>query len=278
MRTISITSKDIVNNKNAHLRYQFPAGSVFKNKQIGLASLSMFFSYHTISQKKNNNKFQYNWDGTDYTVTIPDLIASIETINNVFQFAMRQNNHYEVDANGNSVYFMEMIADVTRNSVTIITKKVPTASTTTHPSGSNTHFTYPSNEFMPVVKMISTNSFNKIIGYSNTFSTNNTLANNHTANSSTSPIINPDANLIVEITNGIVNNEYSNPQGIIHAFNVFASIGSQITTAPQEIAFLDIADGEHGFIDLQIKNASTLQLLDLLDPEVNILLLIKDKD
>ena len=177
------------------------------------------------------------------------MIASIETINNVFQFAMRQNNHYEVDANGNSIYFMEMIADVTRNSVTIITKKVPTASTTTHPSGSNTHFTYPSNEFMPIVKMISTNSFNKIIGYSNTFSTNNTLANNHTANSSTSPIINPDANLIVEITNGIVNNEYSNPQGIIHAFNVFASIGSQITTAPQEIAFLDIADGEHGFIE-----------------------------
>jgi hypothetical protein len=68
---------------------------------------------------------------------------------------MRTNNHYEVNADGDSVYFMEFIANATRNSVTIITKKVPTSSTTTNPSGSNSHFTYPSSEFMPVVKMIS---------------------------------------------------------------------------------------------------------------------------
>ena len=277
MRTISITSKDIVNNKNAHLRYQFPAGSVFKNKQIGLASLSMFFSYHTISQKKNNNKFQYICDGTTYDVTIPDLIASIETINNAFQFTMRTNNHYEVNADGDSVYFMEFIADATRNSVTIITKKVPTSSTTTNPSGSNSHFTYPSSEFMPVVKMISSNNFHKIIGYENTFQSSSTLANTQTVNSSTSPIVNPDSQLIVEITNGIINNEYANPQGIIHSFFIFSSIGSLIETKPNEVAFVDIQDGEHTGIDIQIKNAATLELLDLLDPEVNILLLIKDK-
>ena len=277
MRTISITSSNIVNNKNAHLRYNFPSGSVFKNKQIGLASLSMFFSYHTISQKKNNNKFQYIWDGTTYDVTIPDLIASIETINNAFQFTMRTNNHYEVNADGDSVYFMEFIADATRNSVTIITKKVPTSSTTTNPSGSNSHFTYPSSEFMPVVKMISSNNFHKIIGYENTFQSSSTLANTQTVNSSTSPIVNPDSQLIVEITNGIINNEYANPQGIIHSFFIFSSIGSLIETKPNEVAFVDIQDGEHTFIDIQIKNAATLELLDLLDPEVNILLLIKDK-
>lgn len=44
MKTISITTKDITSTKSNQFRYEFPSDVSLTNKEIGLASLSMFYS------------------------------------------------------------------------------------------------------------------------------------------------------------------------------------------------------------------------------------------
>ena len=221
MKTIAFSQKHIFNNQNASFRYTFPYEIEFKNQEIGLASISIFYSFYNISSAKNNNKFQYEWyDNTNnqmetFDVEFPDLIAEVSTLNNYFQYVMRSNNHYLNDANGNAVYFAEMIVDTSRFAISIITKEVPTAFSTLYPSTDNTHFTLPSQSFNPVVKMIATNKFHKLIGYTNTFATLSTAQTTRTHFSSTAPILNDDSNLIVTITNGIIDNPYAENAGII---------------------------------------------------------------
>jgi hypothetical protein len=124
--------------------------------------------------------------------------------------------------------------------------------------------------------MIATNKFHKLIGYTNTFATLSTAQTTRTHFSSTAPILNDDSNLIVTITNGIIDNPYAENAGIIYSFPIFASAGSQILSKPNEIAFIPLRNQRTNFIDLSIRNADTGDLIQLLDPEIAITLLIRD--
>jgi hypothetical protein len=283
MKTIAFSQKHIFNNQNASLRYEFPYEMEFTNQEIGLASLSLFYSFYNISAAKNNNVFQYEWYNNStssmqtFDVIFPDLIAEVSTLNNYFQYVMRNNGHYLNGANGNIHYFAELIVDTSRFAISIITKEVPTAFSTLYPSADNTHFTLPSAAFNPVVKMVASSNFYKLIGYTNTFATSSTAQTTRTHFSSTAPILNDDANLTVSITNGLVDNPYAAESGIIHSFPVFAQAGAQILSKPNEIAFLDLRNTRTNFIDVQIRNADTGALLQLLDPEISIMLLVRNK-
>jgi hypothetical protein len=283
MKTLAFSQKHIFGTQNAFLRYTFPNEIEFRNQEIGLASISIFYSFYNISAAKNNNKFQYEWYNNStssmqtFDVEYPDLIAEVSTLNNYFQYVMRNNGHYLNDANGNIVYFAELIVDTSRFAISIITKEVPTAFSTLYPSADNTHITLPTAAFNPVVKMIATSNFHKLIGYTNSFATLSTAQSTRTHFSSTAPILNDDANLIVSITNGLVDNPYAIETGVIYSFPVFAQPGAQILSKPNEIAFLDLRNMRTNFIDIQIRNANTGDLIKLLDPEVSIMLLIRDK-
>ena len=78
MRTIAISSKAIQpNSNNSTFHYAFPQSVVFKNQEIALSSLTMFNSVYNISSALNNNKFQYVWNSTLYTLTLPDGIYEV---------------------------------------------------------------------------------------------------------------------------------------------------------------------------------------------------------
>ena len=110
MRTIAISSKDIQpNSNNSTFHYVFPQSVVFKNQEIALSSLTMFNSVYNISSALNNNKFQYIWSSTTYTLTLPDGIYEVSDINAYLLFSMKANNHYLVDLNDKEVYFLEFI-------------------------------------------------------------------------------------------------------------------------------------------------------------------------
>ena len=117
MKTIAFSSNHILNNQNANLRYEFPNEIEFKDQEIGLASISIFYSFYNISQDRNNNTFQYEWYNNNtsqmetFDVVYPDLIAEVSTLNNYFQYVMKSNGHYLNDANGNIAYFAEMVVD-----------------------------------------------------------------------------------------------------------------------------------------------------------------------
>ena len=280
MKTISITTKHIQSTKNSFLRYNFPNNVNLHNHQIGLASLSMFYSFYNISSRKNNNIFQYVWYGVTYDVLLPDLLADllaeVSDINNYLQFVFRSRNHYMNDANNNPVYFVQMILDTARYAVAIITSQVPTAFSTTYPSATNSHFTLPITSFVPVVKMVNSSRFNELIGFTNNFQTSNALANTHTALSSKAPILNPDANVIVVISN-MIDNQYASPNGVIHSFGISSNIGQQILEKPSQISYNDILPSNYDHIDIRLLNADTLEEIEVIDPEISIMLLIKEK-
>jgi len=73
-----------------------------------------------ISAANDNNTFQYVWiDGTTYTVTIPDGVYDITSLNQVFQTAQIKNNTYFIGTNNSKITLMNISYD-TRNNATVI--------------------------------------------------------------------------------------------------------------------------------------------------------------
>ena len=276
MRTIAISSKDIQpNSNNSTFHYVFPQSVIFKNQEIALSSLTMFNSVYNISNALNNNKFQYIWNSTPYTLTSPDGIYEIVDINAYLLFSMKSNNHYLVDSNDKEVYFLEFILNVNRYGVNIISYSVPTAASTTYPASKNTHFSFPGSSFNPQIQMVANNDFYKLIGYASNFASSATAAPSTTYLSSTSPIMNPNSNLLVSLS--CVQNPYSNPTNIIYAFGMTSSAGQIQREQPNELAYNEILGGSYSFIDIKILNADTLTPVSIVDPEISIMLIIRDK-
>ena len=126
--------------------------------------------------------------------------------------------------------------------------------------------------------MVANTNFHTLIGFASDYATNvsGLTSTSKTDLSTTSPILNPDANLIVVLDN-LIDNPYSNPNGILHSFGINVSPSSQIVERPSQIAFVDILDGSYKTLALRILNADTLQDVSIQDPEISIMLLIKDK-
>jgi len=274
MRTIALSTKHIINANNSEYSYKFPSTAELTTRnQIGLSSLSIFYSWDNISAKKNNNKFQYVWNGTTKTLTIPDGQFSVSAINKFLQFEFIKNNHYLVNSNGDYVYFGEFLLNTTSYSVDIITYEVPASANSTYPAGSNTHFTFSGTTFNPVIKMASLGDFNKIIGYTNTFASSAVAQSSRTYSSSTAPILNPDSNIVVSI-NGIINNPFSSPNSIVYSFGVSSGIGQQILEKPSQITMNTITAGSYSNLDVRLLNADTLLPLEIKDPEISICFVI----
>ena len=273
MRTIAISTKHITNSNNSEYSYPFPSTAELTTKnQIGLSSLSVFYSWNNISAKKNNNKFQYVWNGTTKTLTIPDGQYEISALNKFLQFQFIANNHYLINSNGDYVYFAEFLLNTTEYGVNIITYEVPASASTTYPAASNTHFTFSGTTFNPVIQTV-LGDFHKIIGYTNTFTSSAVAQTSRTYSSSTAPIINPDANCVVSC-NGIINNPFSSPNSIIYSFGVSSSIGSQILEKPSQITMNSITAGSYNSLDVRLLNADTLLPLEIKDPEISICFVI----
>jgi len=279
MRTIAFSTKHITNASNNQFRYKFPRDIDLTNKQIGLASLSIYYSFFNISAAKQNNKVSYLWNGTTYTITFPDMIAEVSDLQAFMFFKFRESNHYLNDINGNPVYPIELFVDTARYAIVIVVRAIPAAANAVYPAAFNTHISFPSIAFVPKLIMVSNNHFHKLIGYASDYDTGTHDAASvptSTSFSSVSPLLNPDANLMVNINN-IINNPYADPNGIIHAFGVNVSPGSQLVERQNEIAFVDVVSGKYDHIDMRIMNADTLADVLIRDPEINILLIIRDK-
>ena len=123
--------------------------------------------------------------------------------------------------------------------------------------------------------MVANNDFFKLIGYASNFVTSATAAASTTYLSSTSPIMNPNSNLLVSLS--CVQNPYSNPTNIIYAFGMTSSAGEIQSEQPNELAYNEILGGSYEFINIKILNADTLTPVSIVDPEISIMLIIRDK-
>jgi len=93
--------------------------------------------------------------------------------------------------------------------------------------------------------------------------------------SNVSPNVQPNSSVYVSISN--INNPYSQPSSIIYSLSPSVAIGELIIETPPNFMWNKLIDGTYNELRLQFLGLD-LQPLQLNDPNMTILLTVKDKD
>jgi hypothetical protein len=284
---ISINQNNVVaNSNNSTYTYNFQGTAVFSNHEIAIHSISMYYSWVNISATLQNNTFSYTWTVgttvTTYTIIIPDGLYELETLNSLFQFNMIQNGTYLINALGKNVYYAEFLITPSLYKFQINTFPVPTSlpsgwsQPTANTSAGYVAFPgYPTQTRNPVVTIPS--AFNVTMGFASGFATaaNIGVGTNLTYNSTITPQIQPSPNALVGCS--LVSNKYSTPSSLL--YSVFPQVGlAQLIVAnPNEYSYVDVNKGNYNNITIQFMSSSTYQPLQLLDSNLTIMILIREK-
>lgn len=304
--TIVLNKSNIINSQNNTLVYKFPNSVNFSNNEIAVQSVKLFYSWENINDTPlGNNNFTYTWYGsagaTIVNVVIPNGLYEIEQINSYLQFIMIQNGHFLINAANQNVYFAEFVLSPTRYAVQINTYPVPistgwtlNASTGQYTGNAGTLYAgwttplansqagsaawqgFYSQVYNPVVAMVSTNNFNNVIGYSNTFSTALNLGTNTILSylSSTAPNVQPNSVAYIAISN--IANPYANPSSILYSISPDVAFGELISSIPPQFCWTSLLQGTYNQLRVQLLG-NDFQPLTILDPVMTIMLSIRDK-
>jgi hypothetical protein len=283
----------VPDGQNNKLIYNFPNSVNLKDKYIAVSSVSMYYSWFNITSAFSNNTFSYTWTAgtttTTYTITIPDGLYQIVDINSYIQFICIKNATYWT-ISGVNYYPFEMLINAPIYAIQINTYLIPTSlpSGATIPTGfpgwptttQNSVITIPSN-------------FNNVIGFTAGFTTYNNIGNpsglpvetNYVSkNQSTgtisytstlSPQLQQNNNVLFSISN--INNPYAQPSSIIYSLNPNVAVGEQIIDRPPNFMWNKLIDGTYNQLRLTLLGTN-LQPLLINDPNMTILLTIRDKD
>lgn len=285
MRTIIINGNNVVpNTLNDTYNYQFPSGAVaFKNDQIAVASISMYFSWFNITSattqsQYNNNVYQYTWynnaGASTFTVTMPDGYYEIEDLNAYLQYTLVQNGQYLVDANGDFVYYLEIVVNPTYYGTQINAYPIPTALPLgwTNPAG----MTFPVVASTPQLTVLSTNNFGTVIGFNPGTYPPAPQITNYSVLSQNTPQISPINSLLM--TCNILDNPYANPKTLLYSFNPAGTqFGALINIQVPQFSFVDIYDGQYTDFTIQFYDQN-LRRIYINDPNIVILLVIGKKE
>lgn len=287
MNTIVLNSSNILaGSNNSTLVYNFPNSVTFDSHQIAVQSVSMYYSWTNINNiTLQNNVFTYTWvvagTTTTYTVTIPTGLYEISDINSYLQFVFIQNGHYLINATGKYIYYAELLVNPSQYSINIITYPVPTSL----PSGWSVPVAnpqtgalawpgFPTTFFNPRITIPA--NFNLIVGYAAGFTTSQNTGVNTvlTFNSSVSPQVAPNPNCLITVSN--ISNIYASPSSVIFNINANVGFGELIISQPSEYAFNDLIKGTVNSLFIRLIGANG-NSLNILDPNITILLLIRKK-
>ena len=282
MKTIILTQKNVVpSTDNTVLEYQLPGGGVDikEGTMIALSSISMYYSTPNISLSYNNNTFSYKWvDGITYPVTVVDGFYEISNLNDYLHQTLLNNKHYLVEVStGKFVWFLTLAVNTSTYKIDVVAYPMnqvlyPPASYTL-PSGAT--WTNPAVVGTNPQLIVSANAFRDIIGFSaGTFPASQVGGVTTTTSSTAIPQVSPLSSYLVKCS--LVNNNYSIPNSLIYSFPPSGSFGAQFIVAPNEMSFIDCQVGYYNSLTVTITDQSDRHVV-ILDPNINILLVIHDK-
>jgi hypothetical protein len=283
MKTIILNSSNIdAGSNNTQLTYKFPVGGVaFKDEEIAVSQLSIYYSWFNINASLyNNNSYTYTWiDGTTHTITMPDGFYTVSTLNFYLQDQMLQNLHYYTDSGGDIVYFLEWEINVSRYGVQLNAYPVPTPATATSlgytlPAGA-TWGALPLVASTPQLTILATNNFKDIVGFNAGTYPPVVQSTNYSKLSDYIPQVSPVNSIVM--TCNLINNPLSNPSKLLYSFTpANASFGELITIQPPEYTWNEISNGYYTQITINMLDQN-LNPIQILDPQMVILLSIKKK-
>ena len=296
MFVIVMNGTNIVQDgSNNKLVYKFPSSVVFKDKYIAVSSISMYYSWFNITSGYGNNTFTYTWTSgsttTTYSVVIPDGLWDITAINNFIQYTCLANGTYW-SISGTNYYPFELLVNANRYAIQLVTYYIWTAGTA--PSGASTPSAgWPTTSFNSVVTFPS--AFNAIVGYTAGFASANNVggattfptatvstnyASKNSANtisylSNLAPQVQPYSSVLFSLSN--INNPYTQPSSIIYSLNSNVGVGELISEKPPNFMWNRLVDGTYNELRLTFLSPTLLPLT-INDPNMTILLTIRDKD
>jgi hypothetical protein len=248
-------------------KYKFPQGSVtFKDHEVALAGMSIYYSWYNISAEKRNNQFSYIWNAdtaVTYNVTIPDGNYTFEELYTYFQFAFIQNKTYMIDGSGNYVYFIELLFNSTKNLMEVIcyplptvlgTYSIPVGATWTLGSGETPQLIIPSytKSYTSYGQLLlSGSSFGSTIGFvSGTYPSSPQLSIYNVLGTMTDALYPVNS---MNINCSLLYNTLSVPTTSLYTFPVSNyKYGELITVAPVELIYVPVKDGSYWEFEIKL--------------------------
>lgn len=282
MPTITLNSTNISNAPiNNRLTYKFQnGGASFKNNDIALANLSLYYSWFNISQQfYQNTTFQYIWyDGLTYTVTIPDGQYSVVALNNYFRSVMVTNNHYLINvSSGNFVYYMQLEENPTFYAIQFnaFLSPLPATIPATYVYPVGALWTVPVVPTTPqiIIQTAPPSNFKNIVGFNaGTYPTTPSLVT-YSKISDYTPEVEPISSLNVVCS--FLSNPFSSIKILYSCGVPSVSFGQQINITPPNFIWNKITDGIFQTFTIEILDQNNFPI-GIHDPQINIVLNIKE--
>lgn len=243
--------------------FNFNGTKLLKDVKTAVISCSLFYSWFNVTDAFNNRTYQLihptSVGTTTLTITMPNGYYTISQLNTYLQSQLIANGLYLVNSSGQFVYYAEIIENSTRYAIQLNTYPVPTALPAgwTNPGG----MTFPAVSTTPQFVILSTNNFRTLIGVNAGTYPSPASATVYSKLSDVTPKTTPVEQVIVRCN--LVQNNISNPNDIIYAFNASGvGFGNLITSSPNQYNYLDVNEGYYNAIEIsfvdQDYNAITL--------------------
>ena len=277
--TVILNSTNVVpNSNNSKFVYKFDKAQSFKNSEIALSSIQLYYSWYNINSfLYNNNTFQYRWFNSSgvlnqtITVVIPDGFYDINSLNTYFQGVLLQNGHYTTVGNLNTFYF-ELVENPTYYAIQLNVIPVP-ALGSTNPTRGSTSWQYPTVATTPQFIVLSTNNFKNIIGYNAISYPETPSSIQQKFLSQNCPVITPVSSVAVRCN--LAKNVLSNPSDFLYCFTQgMSGFGDLIDIHPSNLNWTSINDGN--FTELVVSfTDQNFNPIRLIDNQLIIVLLIR---
>ena len=239
------------------LNFPFPYAST--GEQIALANLFINYSWFNITSAYGNNTCAYIFNGTSYPVTFTNGFYQASDISGYIQNVMFNNGHYLVDNNGNTIYYLSLVANYVYYGITLTCTPLPTSLPTgwTNPHGITLSGYTPS-------LVVNNSAFGKLIGYNNlTTPATYTTTVQYQKNSDFTPQISPvtTINVACNMVNSAKFNTFGN---VIYSFSPNVTFGSQIQVNPPNYIWFGIVEGQYSQMQISFmdQNYNPLQIND----------------
>lgn len=259
------------NTKNNELRLKLPFPQTLAGKDVALGNLMIYYSWRNITAAFGNNTgVSYILNGTTYNITFPDGYYSVADISGYIQARMRDNGHYLVDSNGDTVYYISLVENAVYYAVTLTSTKIPAVL----PSGWSNPAGLALNGATPYLN-ITNQLFGNLIGFAiGTYPAAPIAGTATSLNSTLTPVISPVST--VNVCANLVNNyEYNTYPDVIYSFNSTVEYGQQIIISPQNLFYFPVIGNKFSEIVVILKDQDNRDL-GVLDVNMTVTLILRD--
>ena len=277
MRTIIMSSSNIVGTGNNTLVYDIPTSATFRDDYIAVASVAIYYSWFNISPALGNQTFSYTWGATTVDITIPPGLYEVSTLNDYLQSQFIANGHYLIEtATQQNVYFGEFVINPAQYVVQINTYSIPIASAP--PAGYTIITALPATQ--NTLGMTLGSGLGTLLGFTGTNLAISPVPalpdfTQQSFQSNVSPNIQPNSTVLISVDG--VDNPYANPTGVIYAFSPSVGIGEIVIEKPPQLCWVRIKEGQTRQLTLRLLGSANNAPLSIQDPAMTIILAIADE-